>query len=316
MKKIFIVAVILLATFNQAFSQCACCAGAGSALNTDNNNGAFTLKKKKLSIEAYGDYRTIMVDEEGGDHGAPAGVDSTVEEETPLKSMLINSFGIRYGITDKITISALLPYVILNTDKGSDNGLGDLILLSTFNLYQKRNFNLALSAGVEFPTGVKKGSSFDETTVVVGSGSFDPILSLAASKKWNKLTLMGSALHRYTTKGFDNTTYSSVSLQNLLVSYNIKGHGTSCQSDSVCVKHNCNWSVSAGYYGEWLGQIQEEDKVDENSGYYLGFATLGTNLSFKKWSIPLTFSYPVFQHVNGDQNNAGLRFRMGIIKMF
>lgn len=314
MKNIFIVVVILSATLNQAFGQCACCAGAGSALNSDNNNGSFTLPKKKFLMEAYGDYRTIMV--EGGHHGAPIGGDSTAKEETPLKSMLINSLGVRYGLTNKITISALLPYVILNTNKGSDKGLGDLILLSTFNLYQKRNFNLALSAGLEFPTGVQKGSSFDETTVVVGSGSFDPILSLAASKKWNKITLMGSALHRYTTKGFDNTTYSSVSLQNLLVSYNIKGHNRSCQSDSVCIEHKFNWGISAGYYGEWLGQIQKEDGADENTGYYLGFATLGTNLSFKEWSVPLTVSYPIFQHVNGNQNNAGFRLRIGIIKMF
>lgn len=316
MKNIFIVAAILSATLNRAYSQCACCAGAGSSLNTDNNNGSFTLPKKKLLAEAYGDYRTIMIDEQGGEHGAPVATDSIKDQETPLKSMLINSLGLRYGLTNKITLSVLLPFVILNTNKGSDNGLGDLIFLSTFNLYQKRNFNLALSAGLEFPTGVQKGSSFDETTVVVGSGSFDPIVSLAASKKWNKLTLMGSALHRYTTKGFDNTTYSSVSLQNLMVSYNIIGHSKSCQTDSICSEHNFNWAVSAGYYGEWLGKIKKPDGPDENTGYYLGFATLGTNLSFKKWSIPLTFSYPVFQQMNGDQNNAGLRFRMGIIKMF
>lgn len=312
-KYLFVVSAIILCA-NNTFSQCACCAGAGSALNSDNSNGVFTLNKKQFSVEAIGDYRTIMIEEGGGHHASVE--DSTAVEETPLTSIFLGSLGLKYGLTNRITLSAILPYAILNTDKGSDNGLGDLMFIGTFNVIRKNTFNLALSAGVEFPTGVEKGSSFDETTVVVGSGSFDPILSIAASKKWNRLTLIGSAFHRQTTKGFENTTYSSVSLQNLLLSYTIKGHSNSCEADSVCSKHNLSWNVNGGYYGEWLGQIKEEEKVDVNSGYYVGFATLGTSVSIKNWSIPLTFSYPLVQHMNGDQNMAGYRVRLGIAKKF
>lgn len=312
-KYVFVIGIAILYA-NNTFSQCACCAGAGSALNSDNTNGVFTLNKKQLSIEAIGDYRTIMVEEGGGHHATES--DTTAVEETPLTSIFLGSLGLRYGVTNRLTLSAILPYAILNTNKGSDNGLGDLMLIGTYNVLQKNTVNLAVSAGVEFPTGVEKGSAFDESTVVVGSGSFDPILSIAASKRWNKFTLIGSAFHRQTTKGFENTTYSSVSLQNLMVSYSIKGHSSSCQADSVCMKHNFSWNVTAGYYGEWLGQIKEEDEVDPNSGYYLGFATLGTNVSFKSWSIPLTFSYPLVQNMNGDQNMAGYRIRLGITKKF
>ncbi len=46
----------------------------------------------------------------------------------------------------------------------------------------------------------------------------------------------------------------------------------------------------------------------------LGFATLGTNLSFKRWSFPLTVSLPVINNMNGDQNDAGVRLRLGIVK--
>lgn len=314
MKKYLLVVSALTFFANNTFSQCACCAGAGSALNSDNTNGVFTLNKKQFSIEAIGDYRTIMTEGGGGHHDT--GGDTTAVEETPLSSIFLGSLGVRYGLTNRVTLSAILPYAILNTDKGSDNGLGDLMFIGTFNVIRKSTFNLALSAGIEFPTGVEKGSSFDETTVVVGSGSFDPILSVAASKRWNKLTLIGSAFHRQTTKGFENTTYSSVSLQNLLLSYTIKGHSNSCEADSVCLKHNISWNINGGYYGEWLGQIKEEEKVDPNSGYYVGFATLGTSLSIKSWSIPLTFSYPLVQHMNGDQNMAGYRVRLGIAKKF
>lgn len=314
MKKYLLVVSALTFVANNTFSQCACCAGAGSALNSDNSNGVFTLNKKQFSIEATGDYRTIMIDEGAGHHNM--GGDTVAEEETPLTSIFLSSLGVKYGLTNRITLSAILPYAILNTKKGSDNGLGDLMFIGTFNVIRKNTFNLAVSAGVEFPTGVEKGSAFDETTVVVGSGSYDPILSVAASKRWDKLTLIGSAFHRQTTKGFENTTYSSVSLQNLMLSYNIKGHGSSCEADSVCTKHNFNWNVTGGYYGEWLGQIKKEDETDPNSGYYLGFATLGTNVSINNWSFPLTFSYPLIQQMNGDQNMAGYRIRLGIAKKF
>lgn len=319
MKKYLLIICAIIFCTNNAFSQCACCAGAGSALNSDNASGVFTLKKKQFSIEAIGDYRTIKIEDEGGGHDA--GGDSTAEEETPLKSIFLASVGLKYGLTNRITLSAILPYALLNTGKGSDNGLGDLILMGTYNLIKQNSFNLALTGGIELPTGVEKGSAFDESTVVVGSGSYDPILSIAASKRWNRLTGIGSAFHRQTTKGFGNTTYSSVSLQNLLLSYTIKGHSNSCDADSVCLKHNVSWNVSAGYYGEWLGQIKEveeggEEVKDPNTGYYIGFATIGTNVSLKSWSFPLTFSYPLFQKMNGDQNIASYRVRLGIVKNF
>ena len=171
MTKIISLLVVAILATTQAYSQCACCAGAGTgSSNGDYNNGILTLQKKQWVVETYGDYRTIK--EGAAHHGHHEPADTTAEEETPLKSMFISSLGLRYGITAKITVSALLPYVFLQTDNGNDNGIGDLILLGTFNIFSKNNFNLALQAGVELPTGIQKGSKFDNTTVVVGSGSF------------------------------------------------------------------------------------------------------------------------------------------------
>jgi len=310
-----IVIAALIAVTKNIYGQCACCAGAGSGSSGgDYSSNALTLKKKQFMIEGYADYRTIMIMDEGGGHDM---VDTLAPEETPLKSMMLNSIGVRYGITDKITVSAQIPYVLLTTTKGKDNGLGDLMLWSTFNILKKKNFNLALSAGVELPTGVQKGSRFDETTVVVGSGSIDPMAGVSFLKGWNRLSLQGNAMYRYTTRGFDEMTYSSVSIQNVGLAYAIKGHNTSCQQDTLCVQHKFNWSVFGGYYGEYLSSIKEADgEYDANSGYYVGFATLGTAISAKGWSIPLTVSLPVFQYMNGDQNMAGYRIRIGILKKF
>lgn len=77
---------------------------------------------------------------------------------------------------------------------------------------------------------------------------------------------------------------------------------------------NVGWSIFGGYYGEWLDKLEEDKVLDENSGYYMGYATVGTNLSYKKWNFPLTFSLPVITAMNGDQNASGIRLWPVIIR--
>jgi hypothetical protein len=75
-----------------------------------------------------------------------------------------------------------------------------------------------LQAGIELPTGIRKNSNFDNTTVIVGSGSYDPMLGIALSKSWTKLTLQGNAVYKNTTTGFANNYYGSLATQNVIVS--------------------------------------------------------------------------------------------------
>ncbi|WP_333599990.1 transporter [Flavobacterium sp.] len=326
MNKTIYTVVMTLLTMTYGYSQCACCAGAGTgSSNGDYNNGILTLPKNKWVAETYADYRTINQ----SNTVATAKAD---EEETPLKNMLITSFGVRYGLTNTITISALIPYVFLHTDTGNDSGLGDLVVMSTFNVLNKNNFSLALQAGLELPTGTQKSSAFDNTTVVVGSGSYDPMVGIIVAKRWDKYTLQANGLYKQTTKGFHDNYYGSIAIQNVTLNYRILGAKTSCalmpteetdkptestpDATTKTTSANLSWSVFGGYYGEWLDNIKEEDVVDDNSGYYLGYATLGTTLSYKTWSFPLTASLPIIQNMNGDQNNGGFRIRLGIIKSF
>ncbi|MBC7438553.1 MAG: hypothetical protein H7250_01015 [Flavobacterium sp.] len=305
MKKIIVLIVALCATA-QVYSQCACCASAGaSASSNDYNNGILALQKNQWVIEAYGDYRTIK------NGNAPE------EDEKLLENMFISSLGIRYGVTDKITISVLIPYLFLRTNSGNDAGLGDLDLMGTFNIYSKNKFNFAIQAGIEIPTGIQKDSNFDNTTVVVGSGSYDPMAGILFSKHWDKMTFIGNGLYKYTTNGFQANYYGSIAIQNLALSYKIKAGGRLHAMESTEEEEavsNFGWNIFGGYYGEWLDNIKEEGIVDENSGYYLGFANLGTTLSYKKWSFPLTISIPIINEMNGTQNDSGYRFRVGIIR--
>jgi len=306
-KILFFLTLTLILSFNYSntFSQCACCAGAGiGSSNGDYNNGVLTLNKKQWVIEAYGDYRTIK------QAGAPE------EDEKLLTNMFIGSAGVRYGLNQHITLSALFPYVFLHTNSGNDNGFGDIDLMTTIKLFSKNNLNIALQAGVELPTGESKPSSFDNTTVIVGSGSYDPIAGLILSKKWDKFSIQANALIKKTTKGFNDNYYGSLSIHNLSCSYRLLSATNSCNIDSSKTSNKFSLSIFGGFYGEWLDKIKEDDIIDENSGYYAGFFNLGTNLSIKKYSFPLTASLPIISNMNGIQNPPGFRIRFGVVRIF
>lgn len=338
MKLIFLTMLIASMASTHAYSQCACCAGAGTgSSNGDYNNGILTLPKKRWVVEAYVDYRTIKHGDAHSnhsitsnhqlhnklDHGSDAAEtnapsDSSNLEEASLKTMTITSLGVRYGITNKITVSALLPYILLQTPNGNDRGMGDLILLGTFNLFSRDNFNVALQGGVELPTGIQQGSNFDNTTVVLGSGSFDPMAGVLVSKRWNKFSIQANGLYKHTNSGFHKNYYGSISTQNLSLSYQLIGNNIFTNADTLSSSRNTGigWNIYGGYYGEWLDKIMEEHRTNHNSGYYLGFANLGTNVTFKTWSISLTVAIPFIQQMNGNQNAGGYRVRLGIIKTF
>ncbi|RKS01668.1 MULTISPECIES: transporter [unclassified Flavobacterium] len=320
MKRYKLLLMSVFFSVNYVNGQCACCAGAATGSSgsfNSNNNGKLTLQKKQFIIENYTEYRNINLKSHSIENQ-----EKHEEEETPLKSIFVNSLGARYGITDKLTLSALIPYVFLQTNSGNDNGVGDLMVVSTFNAYSKNNFNLALQGGLELPTGIQKGSNFDNTTVVVGSGSFDPMIGLLISKRWeNNITLQGNGTFKFTTNGFKGNYYGNISVQNISISYSIKelqvkGEQISEDSPYEITETKYRWTIFGGYYGEWLDKIREDDIIDQDSGYYLGFLNLGANFSYDQWSFPLTFSSPIIQNVNGQQNDAGVRVRIGIVKSF
>ena len=307
-KYIAAVAALFSLFTHSAYSQCACCAGAASSSGAF-NNGIFTLPQKQFVLETYADFRTIR----GGGNIVPLG-----DDEAPLKNMLITSIGARYGLSDKITISALLPYAFLHTNYGNDQGLGDAMLLGTFEVFSGSHTRLALQGGIELPTGVQKSSNFDNTTVVLGSGSYDPAGGILVAYHWGRFALQGNLFYKYTTKGFHGHYYSSVFTQNAVLSYRLVGGQTAfCTSDAKhAAKNSFGLTVFGGYYGEGLDKLVEDGIPDENSGYYLGFVNLGSNVFYKNWGFPITFSLPIFQHLNGEQNEAGFRLKIGIVRSF
>jgi hypothetical protein len=306
MKKIINAAFLLLTTV-YAYSQCACCAGAGiGSSNGDFNNGIVTLPKGVMTAEAFSDFRAIKKGT------APE------EDEKLLTNMWINSVAVRYGLTKDFTLSAAVPYVNLYTQNGSDAGLGDLVLLGTYKVYSYTSTSIALQGGIELPTGIQKSSNFDSSTVIIGSGSYDPMVGVVFSTQWGKYNLNANLLYKHTTPGFQKNYYGSLYMQSLSISYKIKGESAICRATTEIDSTQTNFGLMAfvGYSGEWLDKLKEYGMVDANSGHYLGLANAGVNLSYKKWAFPIVFSLPIICKMNGLQNSFGCRFKVGVSRVF
>lgn len=306
MKKILSAAFLLL-TACIAYSQCACCAGAGIGSSSgDFNNGIVTLPKGVATAEAFTDFRAIKKGT------APE------EDEKLLTKMWVNSLAFRYGLTKNITLSTVLPYVSLYTQNGSDAGLGDLIFLATFKVFEQARSSAALQGGIELPTGIQKSSNFDSSTIIVGSGSYDPMLGAVLSSQWGKYNLNANVLYKHTNPGFQKNYYGSLCTHNMSLSYKIKGESAICMATADPVSTQTNFGLMAfvGYSGEWLDKLKEDGVLDENSGHYLGLANAGVNFSYKKWAFPVVFSLPIICEMNGLQNSFGYRCKVGISRVF
>ena len=179
--KVLFVILSLSVSGKYAFSQ-ACCTG-GAPLSSS------------LGIKSY-EENTLIIDF-SYDHnkldklysGSNKLDDSNRERIT--KSALLR---ISYPISDKWTITAILPYVwqeqtvfsSFGNTKQSANGMGDIVLLGQYTLHQSTKHQVLVAAGPKFPTGTvyKRDNEFGlllPPDLQPGTGSWDGIGAVSYS---------------------------------------------------------------------------------------------------------------------------------------
>jgi hypothetical protein len=94
---------------------------------------------------------------------------------------------------------------------GSVSGIGDLSLVAQYQLAHDHEaaWFVGLLGGLKLPTGSTHRTSPNgerlETEHQAGTGSWDPLFGLAASKSWGTWALHGSALYQLSTQGAQAT---------------------------------------------------------------------------------------------------------------
>jgi hypothetical protein len=245
------------------------------------------------------------------------------EDVHSLSSILRTSVGLGYGVTQDLTLGVNLPYVRFGDIReahagepeeihrhGNSAGFGDMILLAQYRFLKPRGNapEMAFYFGSKFPTGKTNVRDAEgerlETEHQPGSGSWDPITGLAASKRFGNLSLDTSVLYVLATRGAQQTKLGSLFLYDTALSY--RGHGRNGFTLDLIIEAN----------GQWREKQQIGSVEDANSGESLLFLSPGTRITWKKWCASVSVGVPVMQRLGGIQNKIKTRTVFGVAFAF
>jgi hypothetical protein len=229
---------------------------------------------------------------------------------------------ISYGIKDNLTLSLNLPYVLINNIRevhqdapdeihhlGDSQGIGDMTILGYYRFVKRTDihFESSLLLGMKVPTGNthKKdvhGERF-ETEHQPGSGSWDPMIGLAATKRLGSLSMDANMLYIVATKGAQDTDLGDSLNYNAAISYRVP----------LRKRIFCDLIIEAN--GEWKQdqKINGAKDKDKNSGGTTVFLSPGLRVSINdRWTAYLSIGVPVIQDLNGIQTDTSVRTITGI----
>ena len=252
-------------------------------------------------------------------------------------NMQMHMVGAMYGLSDKITLMAMMNIhqnkMNMNMMNGSEHqhssqGIGDLKISAIVNAWKNNKHSINVNAGVSLPTGnvgitemnhlMHQGGGHEHGMETVmpypmrlGSGTYDALLGATYLAKWNKFSF-GLQSQNIIRTGENDRDYS------LGNQYTINTWGA--------YRIN-NWmSISLRGEGVELGSIDGKD-IDlmammsptnnvMNSGQDLIRGYGGVNLYFKDfWNglhIGTEFGMPIYQNVEGVQMNESNVFSVGV----
>ena len=148
------------------------------------------------------------------------------------------SVSVSYGVTDHLTLSASVPFEVLHgfrfveagvvNEANSIVGTGDATFMAKYALLADP-VELALIAGVKIPTGstgqLSNTGDLLEPNHQPGTGSWDPLLGVAAGRQYERLWLGASVLYRITTEGRHEFTPGQSVLFAVKAEYQLIGMG-------------------------------------------------------------------------------------------
>ena len=153
-------------------------------------------------------YRNMTMD--GMQNGTSELGESTVLQNYMMTPTTMNMqghmLGLMYGVSRRITLMAMMPYMRLNMDMKnrmgmessmSSAGVGDLKLISIVEIWRKQNTTILGNIGVSLPTGSvdERGDTpMGENMLMpyamqIGSGSIGILTTLTFSHTVDKLTI-------------------------------------------------------------------------------------------------------------------------------
>ncbi len=111
-------------------------------------------------------YRYMLMEMDGSLVGVDEISDEKILEQFPITptrmTMQMHMFGMMYGITDNLTLMAMLPYVVKDMDhltrsnrrfNTDSEGIGDITVTGLYQIFNQDQQRIHLNAGISIPTG-------------------------------------------------------------------------------------------------------------------------------------------------------------------
>ncbi len=239
------------------------------------------------------------------------------------------------GITDKLTLTTSIPYVCMfgvNTAEdamavhlGNSIGIGDITFLGKYRFLNIDKFDLqsSLVAGIKIPSGVHRYRNNQDGLFEVddqpATGSWDPLVGLAISKKIKSTFFSTNFLYKFSTKGTQDTVVGDVASYNVAATYRI--NNKTCILNKIFPVHiskkDLIWDLVLEGNGQWAGRPQIGSEIDVNHGGTLIYLTPGIRVSYDtSWIYNIAVGFPVIHALNGIQKPPDVRLIFGIVKAF
>lgn len=234
---------------------------------------------------------------------------------------LLATASLSYGVTGHFTLSASVPYVrrdnlragehshsggtATNTaeELGSVSGIGDASIIGQYQFAHshEQGWGMALIGGMKLPTGATHRKSSEgerlETEHQPGTGSWDPLLGFAASKRWGPVSLDGNALYQFSTKGAQDTELGDRLSLNAALSYALSREADHHAHGADDHGHD-SWTLVLEANGEWEGRQRISGEREDDSGGKVVYLSPGIRFgSARGWSVAMSAGLPVWQDI-------------------
>ena len=260
--------------------------------------------------------------------------------------IIVQSVCFEYGVSDRFTLGARLPYVARHDVRepedeggvpgvaaiGDSDGLGDLSVYGKYRLgdpHDHDGLEWALLGGVKLATGESherddEGALF-ETEFQPGSGSVDPLLGLAVTRRFGSSSLSASMLGVFTTEGTQDTELGDIRTYNLGYAYRLGGEaphehdhaGAEAGHDNEHAHAHAEAGTAWDLILELNAVHRQAETIDgakdPNSGGTRVFLSPGVRATVDEhWSAYASVGYPISEDLNGAEQETDLRAVVGV----
>lgn len=253
-------------------------------------------------------------------------------EAHSIDYLFVPSLGFAWGLLEDWSIYARMPFVHRENireghlddgereyhSNGDASGWGDLTVLNKVRLFKGKGVQAAALAGVKFPTGkttvqIRSGSRF-EAEHQPGSGSWDPLVGGAVSRRWDDWSVDANVLHTVVQKGARETDLGDSFSLNAALTRHLKG--------PTIGTHGHRWHAHLAWDGtlEWSMEYHEKLKVrgvkDPDTGGTVHWLSPGIRLSGGPFNLSISVGFPIAHDLNGNQHESALRLLSSVSTSF